>query len=641
MPRAKKRLPKKKTPATQRVDSAAAQPELEAPESEPQAEPQPELSPEGERSAESPTEPEVEFESVSHVEPDAEADITSIYDIDGEGPVDMSRMEQKLGRGRKALVFGGIAFVLLLLAAAFLGYRVFSQDFGTPQDQGTVDFSMTAEPNQVASGDVVTIVIDYQNNKTAELRAGEIEVFYPDGFFFESATVSPIDQTNKTFLVEKVPPGTGGQIRITGQLVGRESEQKEFSALFTYQPENFFNDFQESARTSVTVTASTVSVVVEVPPQVQSGQEMTYKATFTNTANRPLRNVKLLMEYPEGFTCTGSTLPLFAGDNEWRLDQIDAGGSQTLELTGTLDGESGETKEFRIQLGLVELDNSFNVQLEQTSLVVIVNPEIELEILAPTSVDAGETVPLTVKVKNSSEAEIKQAVVKLAFAGDLATVTEHSFEPIDLDPLEDTELNYDLVLKSQVGADARELTVTATVPTATVEGQSVNFPNEESVTMKLKGSFDVRAEGRYFDDDLTKIGDGPLPPKVNHETSYVIRWFLLNGVNPVNGITVTTTLPDDVVFVEEASSGVKFDSATRQVSFSTASMAAGETKTVQFTVTVSPTNDDINKLMVLTEQTIVSAVDSVTGEDISLQLNRITTDLPNDEGAKGKGVVEG
>ncbi len=565
------------------------------------------------------------------------SDISSLYDLD-DNPVDMTKMDQT--PRRRWWILGLAGFAILLLAIGYFGYRVFSKDFGQTGDGG-VDVSIEME-KKTASGDLVTLEVEYENTKGVDLRAAELELFYPDGFFYKSATEEPEDDTGRIFELGEVKSGTGGKIQITGQLVGAKGDDKQFSALLTYQPKNFSNDFQASAEASINISSSIIQLEADVPAQAQSGQEIAYKLTFKNTANLPLENVKILIEYPKGFTYTGADIEPRGTNNDWRIDSVAAGAQESITVRGTLDGESGDTKEFRAQFGVVEIDNSFTVQSQLSSLIVVINPEVELTLSAPELVSSQEEVQFTVKVKNTSEAELRDLKIKLEFTGDLIKDESHGFDLIEkLSPFSEEEMTYTVTTKKTENVENKTLDVKAVIAKAKVEGKEVTFPNEASATVKLRGSLTATVEGRYFDDDLSKIGSGPLPPVVNKDTTYVVRWSVTNGSNAIDNFSMTTTLPAGVIWENDASSAIAYDSSSRQVSFSTDRLKAEASKEVEFTITVSPTNDDINKLLVLTKETIVSGTDVFTGEQLSDQLDRITTDLPNDEGARGKGVVEG
>jgi enoyl-[acyl-carrier-protein] reductase (NADH) len=83
-----------------------------------------------------------------------------------------------------------------------------------------------------------------------------------------------------------------------------------------------------------------------------------------------------------------------------------------------------------------------------------------------------------------------------------------------------------------------------------------------------------------------------------------------------------------------------YDKTNKQIKWIIANLAEGESRKIAFTVFITPTKDQLNKLLVLTKETVVNAIDNNTNENISLNIERLTSDLPNDPAAAGKGVVE-
>ncbi len=570
------------------------------------------------------------------VQGEDDGDITSIYNIEGEDPIDMTTFDQKNNRTKWVVlsIVGAVAIAII----AYLGYLVFRQDFGSDD----ADLTLTIQVDEkVASGDAVEVVVDYTNNQSVAIVGGEVELFYPDGFRFQSGSEEATDTLNRVFDIEELQPGASARLRVTGQLVGEKDSEKEFSVLATYRPKNFSNDFQESATATTTITSSIVTMNVEVPAQVTSDQEFEYKVTFTNTASVPLEQVKAVLIAPDIYEINSTDPEPDRNDREWLFDLLEPGEEQTVTVDGVLAGKSGKTKELTFQVGLVEIDNSFNVQVEKTSLLIIIDPEVEWMLDVPDVVRHGDEVSIRATLKNASETTIRDVEPVFTFEGNLFDVKDNktSFDTIEeLKPFEEKELIFTTKLKNK-GSDA-ELKVTAGIESVIVEGTHVEIDTTATATMKVGGSMVVVAEGRYFDDNLTRVGSGPLPPIVNAETGYVVYWTITNGLNELSDFSMTTTLPADVIWKKSASKAIAYDAETRQVSFQRDRLAPQAELTVQFEVSISPTEQDLNKLLPLTGETVVTASDQNTDESISETIDRITTDLPSDEGAKGKGVVE-
>lgn len=561
--------------------------------------------------------------------------ISSVYDED----IDMTTLDQT--GGRRWWILWSILGIIAIGVLSWFGYGVF-----TGNDGGSGDVVLQLEVEErVASGDIVTLEIVYENRKDVAITDGSIEVFYPDGFRYYSSSIPADDSDDesaipKNWSFDSVAPGAAGRIRITGQLVGEKDEVKNFRALLNYEPENFSQQFQETAETDSLITSSLLEVEVDAPSQVQSGQEFNYSVTYTNTSSAAMERVQVLLAYPDGFTVISSSEEPTSNDNEWRYDILDAGESRTLELTGALEGESGEEKEIQFQLGLFEIDNSVNVQIQETVEIVIINPELEMSVSLPEAAEPGDSLEATITVKNTSQAEIKNLDLQVLVEGAIFEDTILDIETIKtVSPLAEKTRTVTLDVLDAIEGTNPQGIVTVGVTGAIVDGNEVTFGDTTSATVSIASSVDVSAQARYFDDSLKKIGTGPLPPQVNAQTNYVIIWTITNGSNDLENVSVTTTLPETAIWVREASSGIEYDSANRLVSYAPDSLAAGESITLSFTVGISPTQEDVDSLMVLTQKTNFRATDTVTDEKIVKEFERLTTALPDDEGAVGTGVV--
>lgn len=643
MPKAqKKRIQKKtspkqdekKTKKDEKTEDEVVYVPLDSEEEKPKVE---EVMPETEAEAQDTDVAEEELDDDSEVL-NADDEISSLYDIDDDGTdIDMTTLEQRAST-RVWFIFAAL-LVVLFSVVGYFGYRVFGGDPLTQEGDGEMEVELTVD-EKVASGDVVQVEIAYTNNKTVDIDSGTVEVFYPDGFRFYEASVDPVDSRQRIWDVGTVAAGTGGKIRITGQLVGEADSQKQFRVNLTYQPSNFSHDFQTSAEATTQITTSIVDASVEVAEQVQSGQEFSYTVKYANASAAELNDVQISLVYPENFSYVSSSEEPSISDNTWRIGTLLPKEEKELTVNGYLDASSGSTHEFIFQLGVLELDNSFNVQVEKNSLVIVVNPELELSLTAPDLIEAGEDVPVTVTIKNSADVEINDFQVGLTFSGGLFDEEEHIFDTIDtVSAFDEVELTYSVPTNTPGNkAKQQQLEVVATVLSAKVEGQDVEFSEQPEKVIQVSGDLNVTAEGRYFDENLSKIGSGPLPPVVGEETTFVIEWSVATTLNPYENVSVSTSLPADVEW-QSASGDVAYDSDSRKVVWNLGDVAARMNDSVSFEVSIVPKASDVDGLKVLTETTVVTGRDTFTGEQVSDELQRINSNISTDEGGAGKGIV--
>ncbi|EKD76268.1 MAG: hypothetical protein ACD_43C00169G0001 [uncultured bacterium] len=471
------------------------------------------------------------------------------------------------------------------------------------------------------------------------IESGSVEVVYPGGFYFTSADPMP-DQAQNHWDINNIPSGAEGTITITGQMVGQKGDSKDITALFTYKPANFNSDFQTSASHTVTLGDSILKLDVTLPERVRTGEEVKYVYTLTNTATLPLVNVKGYVQYPEGYNVKSAEPAAQQSNHTWIFDQIDPGKTETVTITGEVTGENESTQELVLQVGLQEPDGFFNLQTEDRHSMYVINPEMSLTLTGPASTQAGGELEYTIALENTSTIDISDIALQLAFTSGVV-----SSETVELDQIaelaagESKQVTYTTTVLDEVLSSVNTLTATLTVLSAKVSNADVTFDQTATVETALQGSILGSAEARYFSDDLTKLGSGPLPPTVEKATEYVIQWTVSAAGSAMSGVNFATTLPDGVEFVRSSDERIQYDDTQRSVMWDIKNLTAGETKTTSYKISVTPQTSDVNKLLVLQNETIITAVDGNSNATVQSQINKVTSKLESDPGTTDDGVV--
>lgn len=565
-------------------------------------------------------------------------DFVNLYRSDNAADsVDMTTLERANRKKRFAAVLGMVVLLLSGLAVA-LGYVVFGNNRLTV-NPSEVTVAITA-PATVASGDELKLTITYQNSSPVAISKGSVELVIPDGFYVVSSDPVPQDGTTNHWEISNVPAGAGGTILLTGQVVGQVGEVKDFTTLLTYTPANFSSDFQTSATSSVTLGESIMQLDVSVPEQVRSGEELSYVFTITNQAALSLVNAKAVIQFPSGWQVSGAEPSATQGNHTWLFEQIEPNATETVTVKGSMSAEADPEQEFILQAGIQEADGFLNLQAEDRHTVKVINPELSLKLSAPTSAQAGDQLTYDVTVSNPSKIAINDIVLELTFAGNAVDATSATLDTIaELKPGAETTLSYTTVVKDPLPESIQAIVATLAVAGATISGSDAEFSETAEVTTTVQGTLELSVEGRYFADDLSKLGSGPLPPKVGATTTYVIRWIITAGGGEMSDATVQTTLPDGVTYQASADDKISFDAGTGTVTWSLRKVEAGSTKIATFSVAVTPTQADVDKLLVLANDSVATATDDNSGQSVQAQDRRITTHLADDPGADDDGVV--
>lgn len=540
-------------------------------------------------------------------------DLSEIYENDGEDnhTIDMTTFDQKRKRGK--IIAGSIAALIVLIGITYLGFRVFGS-VASDGDSGSVTFEMNAS-QEVASGEVITLELKVTNNRNADI-SGTVEMFYPSGFVYQRASSEPTDDRNAIFEISELGEGKTETLSVTGQLIGSTDDQKDFSALMTYMPSNFSSEFQENATATIDITSSLMNVTLEAPEQVQSGEEFTVTATLENASDAEMQDVLAQMVYPTGFTASTATPEATESDDEWLFESVLPQSSETIEITGTIAGESNSTQTFSFQTGLGEADGTFTLQAEASAELVVVNPEIELSLDVSSVASPGSVIPVTVNVNNTSEATLQTVDIDLTLDSDFFTDDSTILSLSDVAPGETGSVTGEVTIKNNPDASDREGTITASIPSATVEGSTLSFPNEAEASVKLQGSFSVSVSGGDTSDTLM-VGETAL---------YTIVWSVENGGENVNSFSLSTTLPSGVDWAGDASNGISYDSGTGTVTYENDELPGSFERDLSFTVSVTPERGDVGSTIQLTNETVAFGIDAFTEQDISVSQPAVQTD---------------
>ncbi|MBU0731386.1 hypothetical protein KKC88_00730 [Patescibacteria group bacterium] len=566
--------------------------------------------------------------------------LRGIYQNEKGQKVDMTKLDKKGQKKKGFYIWASIGILVILAIAAISGYFLFGEQL-SKKDGSKAEIEIVL-PEKVASGEIIEVEIVYKNNEAVDIANSTLSVQYPEGFYFQESDLTPKEGTDNAWTINDIPAGGQDSVKIKGQIVGETGATKPFSAIYIYSPENFDSEFQASANASTVITSSVIDIEIDVPQQVRNGETFAYKAEFTNTSEYVLPNARVMIEYPDAFDLRSTDPEVFSNNNNWRFDDLAPGQTQTIEITGVLDSEAGKSEEFKFQFGLVEPNGEFNPQVEKINLVLVINPEISLELEAPEVASAGEDIEYVVNVKNTSEVDIEDLEIGLEFSGGATKQSSATLDKIDkLKAGDSAVLDYETTIKTDLPEGTTEITATASVISAKVANKVADLDIKAEAKTTLSGGVDFEALGRYYTPDLTKIGDGPLPPLVGKKTTYVIIWKFQALGSELEDLKISATLPGHVRFEGGESAGVAYTTSNNRVTYDTGSLSPDDgLQKIEFKVSITPAQTDLNKLLILQEKAIFEAKDINSGQTISIESLKITTDLTEDDEARGKGVVE-
>ncbi len=167
------------------------------------------------------------------------------------------------------------------------------------------------------------------------------------------------------------------------------------------------------------------------------------------------------------------------------------------------------------------------------------------------------------------------------------------------------------------------------------------------IELPIKTSLNLESDARYYDDEHIPLGQGPLPPQVGEETRFSIFWRIKNTTNPIKNIFVKTKLPDSVIWTGQTKTThglILYQEDGQEVSWQIPELSiyqGGPYSLVeaQFEVKMVPKKFQLNQLLFLTEDILLTAEDQLTGDLIFDQASALDTNLKDDPWGQNQGIV--
>jgi hypothetical protein len=186
-----------------------------------------------------------------------------------------------------------------------------------------------------------------------------------------------------------------------------------------------------------------------------------------------------------------------------------------------------------------------------------------------------------------------------------------------------------------------ELLVDGVAQVSFKSGEEYKVFSSEHLVKNITTQLKLIAEARYYLDQATAVGSGPIPPIIGQQTTYRIYWKIFSGPVGLKNAVVKTTLPAYVEKIDEngevtIGSPLKYNKSTREVIWSIDDLAANSLVMASFDVGVTPEASQVNQLLILINPTILEA-NAV--QKVTKTVGLLTSDLTTDPVANGKGRV--
>jgi len=572
--------------------------------------------------------------------------------------------------GKKAIKIGSIVLgSIVLLVILFGGFYWFKKS-SFSEERMIVSVS---GPKEARSGKLLTYEIKYKNENRAALKNAKLKLTFPDTFNPEENPNFRIESpVSGIYDLGEIKGHSEGKVNFNGRVYTPKGALIYIEAGLSFNPSGFSTQFVSKNKLGINVISTPLELEITAPQSISSGNEVNYLITYRNSGGENFDSVKIRAEYPDGFTYSNSDPRPFEGNNIWYIGNVSPGQQGKITISGKLEGERDQVKPIKAHIGSTE-EGTFVSYNEDDVFTKIVSSPLSVSQTvngaASLNANAGENLLFEINFKNNGDQGMRGVIVTENIDSPVLDYSTLKLDGGSFDESKKTitwkapdQANFRNLEPGQGGTLKFSVRIKDILPISSANDKnfvisSVSKIDSPDVATPINmnkiisgNKMDVRLNSKLVLDTLGYYNDGsisnsgPIPPKVNEETTYTIHWKIINVSNDISGAKVESSLPTGVAFTGKVSpedAGFEYNERTNSIIWEMGNISAGvgvlsPAKEISFQVKIKPSSDQIGKEVKLINESKITAKDSFTGENLEKTSSGRSTNLPEDSGLEYK-----
>ncbi|MBL7022387.1 hypothetical protein ISR92_03665 [Patescibacteria group bacterium] len=580
--------------------------------------------------------------------------------------ISFSRPDNLLRKRRIKKKFIIFLFALLVIS---LGLSIYFGIEDSRQDNKSAIFKIEAEKS-IMSGDEIIYKVFFHNKDDADLTKLNLTLTYPRGFIYESSSIKPVNEGQNYWELDNLAPGFASNVEIRGRLIGDIGDQKTVKAILAYEPANFSSTFTQEEYFTQEISSLKIDMWVDYSPEAIPAQQVQFKVHILNKQTDNWQPLVLSFAGPDQFSILATDPSPTILDNQWEILKLDSEEEIIITIMGELaPGIISGILPFSVEL-FEEIDGDRKLLDENELPLDIINPNLSINLSfadgESTIVDWGEIVNYELVIKN--EGEYVPDNIRLVLVFDTDFINWQSWKDTDglyregnkiiwtsdhpkigsklagLKTGEEIRLKVGAKLQSEpidaATLKSDQLLVSSVAKVITDVGIEEFVTTSDILRTRIGQNFNFVALARYYDISGKALGSGPIPPQVGRATIYAINWNLVTGLDNYKDISLTTTLPPYVSWLNDQEGyTARFNLSNKKLIIDSSALNADEELSGSFMLSITPEKSQVGQTLVLLNPMTLIATNKETGEEIVKQIDMVNTDLITDPFAQDKSRV--
>ncbi len=562
-------------------------------------------------------------------------------------------------RRKIAIIIGSIAGIILL---GGLVLKIRSMLF----DEDRVEISFSG-PKSVASAEMIAFTFNYGNDNLAALNDATLILSYPESFHPEAGAGITVTGLRAEVSLGTIKRNAHGKVAVNGKFYGSKGELAYIKGTLRFTPNGTTSALERVTQIGVNVASSPLSLGITAPQELATGQEVEYVVEYDNAGGLPFSNIKVKMEYPEGFSFVSAEPRPSEGDAVWYLGNLSASAQGKITIRGVLTGARDEYKHIKGMIGFFQGDGTFvayggnerqtRIMASPLSISQTVNGLSE-----NVSANPGEFLRYTISYRNTGDLGMRDAIVTLEADSSLLDMSRLMLikgsydqarkafiwkasdvpELAKLDSGESGEISFSVPVAANVPAH------TSIKSVAKIDSPDIPMPlgsnkivGSDTLYVKLGSDIALSLKGYYQDALLPNTG--PIPPIVGQETTYTFRLNFANAANDLTNTRAVVAFPSGIRYTGKSlpeSETITFNDRTNELFWDMGTFSPGTgAREISFQIGLTPLPNQVGKEAILVNSVVFTAKDSFTGKDIRVEQGAKTTFLSEDSSVGANGSL--
>lgn len=529
-------------------------------------------------------------------------------------------------------------------------------------------------PEKVLIGVPFDLKIGVANTSRNDFKNIRVDLRLPAGMAFVG-----LPATKNTDYRSISALNEGGSTQQTFKVIALEGENtfKKIEANATYSPVSFNAQFTKDGDRDIAVGAHGIALDILSPQRVFNGTAFETEVSFKNNSGSDLSDLKLRMDFPLAFSFAKATIPPDIGNNVWVLGNLKKGSEIRFKITGNLVGPEGALYDIAAVAEAVLSGHLYPINTNAASIAIATSP-ISLKINLNNDngfiAQPGSDLRYTIDYINNADISLRDLIIKAKLAGDmydLSTIsTNGTFRSTDnsivwtaanlrtltdLAPSQTGSVSFNVRTKNTYPvkkATDKNFTLKSsatidspTVPYFVAEGKTESFANLEN---KISGKVGLETKAYFRDPNSGITNKGSLPMRLNQPTNFTVHWLVTNYATDISDVEIRAFLGGNVratgVVHSNTTTLPTYNDRTQEMIWRLPKVEAnkgviGKPIEAVFQIEAIPSSNDLNREMILIQDSSLRATDDFTGVALSASAGGVNTQSLTDALGSGTGVV--